>query len=394
MENPKKPIIVQKYGGSSLATPQHIKNIARHIVDRKNTGIDLVIVVSAMGKTTDQYVKLAHELNPNPDRREMDMLLSVGERISIAALALAINATGEQKAISFTGSQIGIITDNNHTQARILEIKGHRLLQALDEDKIVIVAGFQGVSLNKEITTLGRGGSDTTAVALAAALKADYCEIMSDIDGIYSADPKLIKTAKRIDYIHYDQALEMASAGAKMLQQTSVEFAKRHQVKLSLGSSTTGEIGTIVTNESLNKNCVSGITIDKNLSIIRFSTNQNNTLLLPYLFSKEKIMVKIWQLVQGLGIMGVSQSDSGFVKRLVEPHINSIHIEDKWAALTVVGAGVGIGSKTCQLFLETLEKLLIQPELLRSDELYLKIIIEESKADNLLEELHKVFFND
>ena len=197
-------LIVQKYGGTSVATPDHIKRVAQRIVSEKRDGHRVVVVVSAIGHTTDELIAMAHEVSQHPPEREMDMLLSVGERISIALLAMAIHDLGEN-AISFTGSQVGIITDNKHTEARILEVRANRLLQELDKGKIVIVAGFQGVSIDKEITTLGRGGSDTTAIALAAALKADRCEIMKDVDGIFVTEPKLIPEAKLNKEISYEE---------------------------------------------------------------------------------------------------------------------------------------------------------------------------------------------
>jgi aspartate kinase len=382
------PIIVQKYGGSSLVTPDHVRRVARHVVERKSQDCDLVVVVSAMGKTTDNFVKLAHELNPNPSRREMDMLLSTGEQISIAALALAIQSTGSYQAVSLTGPQAGILTDANHSQARIVEIFTDRVRRLLAEDKIVIVAGFQGVTIEDEITTLGRGGSDTTAVALAAALDADYCEIMSDIDGIYTADPKKVPAAKRIDRIHYDLALEMAAAGAKMLHKTSVEFAKRHNIPLSLGSSMSGQIGTIVSRAPLGKGRIAGVTADEDIVIIRFALNQTDALKLPQLFSKNRIQLKLWQSVQGLGMIGVSRGDSNLIRRLLLEQTTDITIEDDRALLAIIGDGIGVGTAIAEQFFAVLDNLAVSYTAVVSGELFLKVLCNASRIKIIIEEIH------
>ncbi len=385
---PSNPLIVQKYGGSSLATSDHVRRVARHVIERKDNGCDLVVVVSAMGKTTDTLVKLAHELNPNPDLREMDMLLSSGEQISIAALALAINDIGKYEAVSFTGPQVGIITDNHHSHARILEITGERLKQALAENKIAIVAGFQGISIENEITTLGRGGSDTTAVALAAALQADYCEIMSDIDGIYTADPKKVPAAKRIDRIHYDEALEMASAGAKMLHKTSVEFAKRHHINLSLGSSLSGHIGTTVTDSTFGKGRVVGVTADEDVTLLRFALNQNDALRLPHVFSENKIHLKLWQAVQGLGMIGVSRGDGNFAARFLRDKTTNISMDDDYALLTIVGDGIGVGTPVAEQFFHVLDSINVAYDAVISGELFLKVLCPRARIKVALENVH------
>lgn len=224
-------IIVQKYGGSSVASPEQILSVARRIVATRAEGHEVVVVVSAMGKTTDQLIELAHQVSANPHRRELDMLVTVGERMSMALLSMAIQDLG-YPAVSFTGSQSGIITTNNHTNARIIRVTPVRIRAALDMGQIVIVAGFQGVSEQLEITSLGRGGSDTTAVALAAALGADYAEICSDVDGVYSADPRVVPNAQRIEQLAGDQMQQLASAGAKVLNAEAVEWAQRNHVEV------------------------------------------------------------------------------------------------------------------------------------------------------------------
>jgi len=270
-------LIVQKYGGSSLASPEHFKMIAKHVVETHEEGNQVVVVVSAMGNTTNELIKLAGEITPNPPRREMDMLLSVGERKSIALLAMAIDALGCE-AISFTGSQIGIITDNEHTQARILEVKALRIPEALKAGKIVIVAGFQGVSINKEITTLGRGGTDATAVALAAALKAEKCQIMKDVDGVFTADPKVIPNVKLNSELSYDDMLQMSELGAGVINQYAVEIAKHYHVKLAVGNSFTKKIGTIITDRSLDTAKISGIVLNDKVMALKFNKSDEKNL--------------------------------------------------------------------------------------------------------------------
>ena len=224
-------VVVQKYGGSSVADVQKLKQVAERIMHTRKQGHDVVVVVSAMGDTTDELLAMAKQVSPTPDRRELDMLLSAGERISMALLSMAIRSLGGD-AISFTGSQSGIITSDRHVDARIIEVRPFRVQDELARGKIVVIAGFQGVSYRKEVTTLGRGGSDTTAVAMAAALNADYCEICSDVDGVYSADPRVVTAARRIGTISYEETQEMAESGAKVLNAQAVEFAKEKGIAI------------------------------------------------------------------------------------------------------------------------------------------------------------------
>lgn len=257
-------IIVQKFGGSSVADAECIKRVANRVVETKRKGHQVVTVVSAMGDSTDHLIDLARQISKNPPVREMDMLLSTGEQVSISLLAMAIQALGEP-VISLTGPQAGIKTDGVFSKARIMDITSSRLEKELDEGKIVIVAGFQGITIDNDITTLGRGGSDTTAVALAAALKADICEIYTDVDGVYTTDPRLVKNAKKLSTITYDEMLELASLGAQVLQPRSVEFGKIHKVKIHVRSSFNHEEGTIVQEVSDMENdiVVSGVAFDK-----------------------------------------------------------------------------------------------------------------------------------
>jgi len=242
-------LIVQKYGGSSVGNVERIKNVARRIVKKKKQGNKLVVVVSAMGDTTDELINLAEQITNKPNEREMDMLLSTGEQISVALLAIAINQLGI-RAVSFTGPQVGIITDSFHMKARILGVNADRIKKAISEDSVVIVAGFQGKTVSEEITTLGRGGSDLTAVALAHALQADLCEIYTDVDGIYTADPRIVPDARKIEQISYDEILELASLGAKVMHSRSVEVGKKFSVPIYVRNSGNNNEGTLITKES------------------------------------------------------------------------------------------------------------------------------------------------
>jgi aspartate kinase len=242
-------IVVMKFGGTSVAGTEELKRAARRIVAAREQGHQVVAVLSARGKTTDRLVEAAREISPRPDPREMDMLLSIGERESCALAAMAINDLGH-RAISLTGSQAGIVTDSSHTKARIIDVRADRIRSALEEDSIVLVAGFQGVSTDsRDVTTLGRGGSDTTAVALAAALGAEVCEIYTDVDGVFSADPRMVPRARKLPVVSYEEMLEMASSGAKVLQLRSVEYARNHGVSIHCRSSSEDGPGTLVTSE-------------------------------------------------------------------------------------------------------------------------------------------------
>jgi aspartate kinase len=240
--------VVMKFGGTSVADAERLKRAARRIVAKRENGSRVVAVLSARGKETDQLIAAANEVSPNPDPREMDMLLSTGERVSCALCAMAINDLGH-RAISLTGSQAGIVTDTSHTKARILEVRADRIRDALAEDSIVLVAGFQGVSTARDVTTLGRGGSDTTAVALAAAIGAEICEIYTDVDGVFSADPRIVPDARKLPVVSFEEMLEMSSSGAGVLQLRSVEYARNHGVKIHCRSSFNDRPGTVVVGE-------------------------------------------------------------------------------------------------------------------------------------------------
>jgi len=258
-------LIVQKFGGSSVADAESIKRVARRIVATKAEGHDVVVAVSAMGDTTDELIELAHSVTENPDPREMDMLLTTGERISMALLAMAIKSLGVD-ARSYTGSQAGMMTDSPHGAARLVDVSPDRLREALDEGAIAIVAGFQGFNRDsKDITTLGRGGSDTTAVALAAALNADVCEIYTDVDGVFTADPRIVPKAHKVDIVTFEEMLELAAAGAKVLHIRAVEYARRHGVTLHVRSSFADNEGTLVVatrGENMEEPIITGVAGD------------------------------------------------------------------------------------------------------------------------------------
>lgn len=262
------PIIVQKYGGTSVGTIDKIKDVAKRIVKRKSEGNDMVVVVSAMGKTTDNLIKMAYEISPDPHKRELDVLMSTGEQISIALLSIALNEIGAD-AVSYTGQQLGILTEGSHTKSRIADINEEKILKELEKGKIVIVAGFQGVNEDNEITTLGRGGSDTTAVALAAKLKAQ-CEIYTDVDGVYTIDPRLYPRARKLEYISYEEMLEMASSGASVMHSRAIELAEKYKVPILVALNTGDIPGTIIKemDNTMENTAITGLAVNNDEAMI------------------------------------------------------------------------------------------------------------------------------
>ncbi|HWR62203.1 MAG TPA: aspartate kinase [Clostridia bacterium] len=261
-------IIVQKYGGTSVGTIEKIKNIAERLIKRKAEGNDIVVVVSAMGKSTDELLRMAYEISPNPDKRELDVLMATGEQVSISLLSIALNHAGAD-AVSFTGQQLEIITEGSHTKSRIMDINEEKILEALSKGRIVIVAGFQGVNEDNEITTLGRGGSDTTAVALAAKLKAQ-CEIYTDVDGIYTIDPRLYPEARKLEYISYEEMLEMASSGAGVMHSRSIELAEKYKVPVLVALNTGDIPGTLIKemDNTMENTAITGLAVNNDEAII------------------------------------------------------------------------------------------------------------------------------
>ncbi len=391
-------LIVQKYGGSSVKDAESIKRVAEMVVAEHRKGNQVVVVVSAMGDTTDHLEALARQVSTNPPEREMDMLLSVGERISIALLAMAIHELGAE-AISFTGSQVGIITDNRHTEARILEVKGLRIREALDSGKIVIIAGFQGVSIHKEITTLGRGGSDTTAIALAAALQADRCEIMKDVDGIYVAEPRLVPDASLNQEISYDEMIEMAGAGAGVLKTEAVETARRYKVRLAVGSSFSGNIGTIITDSPHEISAISGIVGKKGMFYTRIEADDfhvKNRLNQALASRRLKVYSYLMQ-PHSLELVFAQTNRAAFKEILSElrvSHTNFRITEEKpVGVVAVVGTGLNFNSPAAGKIFNALDVLHIAPEMLQVTELRISWVLPESRVDRTIRQLHSLLIN-
>ncbi len=324
--------IVLKYGGTSVSSPYRLKDVANHIISYKRKGYNVVVVVSAMGSTTDYLIKLAKDISPTPPKRELDMLLTTGERITMSLLSMAIQSMG-YRAISFTGSQVGIITSNNHTNARIIEIKGERLIKALYDDYIVIVAGFQGMSKEREITTLGRGGSDTTAVAIAGFLKANRCEIITDVNGIYTTDPNTVKNAKIIKDISYDVALQLCYGGAKVMHPRAIALAYKYNIPIKITSLIKEGEGTMIKYIPISEeNVVKGISLKPNLYAVEMDKDE-----LQY-YEEEILFV-------------MENNDKYTVITPVKtdyPYEEDIHI------ITIVGNGINTNKEIIQTVINTI----------------------------------------
>lgn len=401
-------ILAQKFGGSSVATPQHIKNVAKRILDSKNKGYQIVVVVSAMGDTTDELVDLAKQISANPSRREMDMLLSTGEQISIALLSMAINELGS-KAISFTGAQAGIITDGVFSKARILNVDIKKIKDYLKKDYIVIVAGFQGVDLENEITTLGRGGSDTSAVVLAAALKAEACEIYTDVEGVYTTDPRVVQEAKKLKKISYDEMLELASLGAKVLHPRSVEVAREYKVHLVVRSSfNTQEGTTVVSTKELEKAIpVRGVACDKNVAKISIMAIPDKPGIAGMLFqalSKEAINIDM--IIQNVTrgqvndiSFTVSSDDGQHAYKIAQTigknlQAEKILFDENLAKVSIVGAGMISKPGVAAKMFEVLGKNKINIEMISTSEIKISCLIAKDKADLAIKKLHSAFITE
>jgi aspartate kinase len=383
--------LVMKFGGTSVADPEKIRRVASRLVEAKRAGNRVVAVVSAMGQHTDELVSLAHEVSPQPKPREMDMLISVGERISCALVAMAIADLGLD-AISLTGSQAGIVTDTVHGKAKIVEVRAHRIHEALDSDRIVLVAGFQGVSTDFDITTLGRGGSDTTAVALAAALGADACEIYTDVDGVFTADPRLVPGARKLHAVSYEEMLEMAASGAKVLALRSVEFARNHGVKLHVRSTFTGEEGTWITEEDermLEKAMISGVTHTLEEAVYRVSGTDRADLfdaLADASVSVDTIIQTGDDIVFSAPIEDRAATEAALGR-----------LDANWeeradlGKVSVIGAGMkshpGIAARTFQ----TLRDLGVEPDLVATSPIKIAFYVPEGDVERTVVALHEAF---
>ena len=397
-------LIVQKFGGSSVANKERIFNVAKRIIDTHNAGNDVVVVLSAQGDTTDELIEKAHEINPNASKRELDMLLSTGEQQSVALMAMAINSLGA-RAISLNAMQVGIDTTSTYGNARIKTISRGRIEHELDRKNIVIITGFQGVNKYEDITTLGRGGSDTSAVALAARLHADLCEIYTDVDGVYTADPRVVKDAKKLNEISYDEMLELASLGAKVLHNRSVEMAKKYNVKLVVRSSMSNAEGTVVKEEcKVEKMLISGVAADKDVSRISLVGVKDRPGIAFEVFSlmaKEKISVDI--ILQSIGrddtkdiSFTVAKSDLEQTLKVLEQNqqrltAQKIVHDDKIAKLSVVGAGMATNPGVASLFFEALYDADVNISMISTSEIKISVLIDESEVDVAMNSVHDKF---
>jgi len=397
-------IVVQKYGGTSVADKERIFRAARRAISEYEKGNKVVVVVSAQGDTTDELIEKAREINENPSKREMDMLLSTGEQISIALMAMAIEKLG-YPVISLTGWQAGIKTDSHYSNARIIEIDTERLQRELDKRNIVVVAGFQGINKYDDITTLGRGGSDTTAVALAAALKADKCEIYTDVDGVYTADPRIVPNASKLKEISYDEMLELATLGAKVLHNRSVELAKKYNIPLVVRSSFNDNEGTIVKEvNSVEKLLVSGVACDKDIArvaVIGVENVPGKAFQIFSLLAKENINVDI--ILQSIGrektkdiSFTVSKSN---LKQTLDVLTKNLHVigakdityADNVAKVSIVGAGMVNNPGVAAMMFEALYDAGINIEMISTSEIKISVLIDEKDAEKAVRAIHDKF---
>lgn len=398
-------LIVQKYGGSSVGNVERIQRVASRVVKAKRQGNKLVVVVSAMGDMTDDLISLAEQINKKPSDREMDMLLSTGEQVSVALLAMAIQALGE-KAISFTGPQVGIITDKYHTKARILDINADRIKKAHREDQVVIVAGFQGKTVSEEITTLGRGGSDLTAVALAKALKADSCEIYTDVDGIYTADPRVVPDAKKIDQISYDEILELAALGAKVMHSRSVEVGKKFNIPIYVKHSQQEGEGTLITKEtkSMEDIVVSGVALADDEAKITLYGIADKPGVAAHIFVKlAESNVNVDMIIQNK--TQTKTTDLSFTvfknelrramdvvnKLTKELDIQSVTCDENIAKVSIVGVGMKAHSGIAARMFRALAAKKINIEMISTSEIKVSVIVEGSKGKDALRVIHQEF---
>ncbi len=403
-----RKVIVQKFGGTSVADTDKIKNVAKTVIKEKNNGNDVVVVVSAMGHTTDYLVKMAKDLSPNPSGREMDMLLSTGEGVSIALLAMAIQSQGYD-AVSFNAMQIGIMTENVHSKARIVDIKTDKLKQNLKDGKIIVVAGFQGVTEDGEITTLGRGGSDTSAVALAAALNAERCDIYTDVEGVYTTDPRIVPKATRLYEISYEEMLELAHAGANVLHPRSVETAKQFNVPLRVRSSfKTDNLGTLILGVDKMEiyKPVTGVAADLSQARIVVCDVPDVPGQAAKLFGKlAKEHISVDMIIQSYARKVSNTNDIAFtidsadlektIKTLEEMkkelNCGDIQINDNIAKVSIVGAGMIDRPGIASTMFETLAKLGVNIKMISTSEIKISCLVSKDDAHRALKALHEEF---
>ncbi|CAB4363101.1 MAG: aspartate kinase [Actinobacteria bacterium] len=398
-------LIVQKYGGTSVADPDRMRAVAEHVEFTKRHGNDVVVVVSAMGKYTDNLIKLANDVSATQPGREMDMLLTTGERISMALLCMALADRGVE-AVSFTGSQVGIITDTVHTKAKILEVKGDRVRAALADGKVCVVAGFQGVSTANEITTLGRGGSDTTAVALAAALNADSCEIYTDVTGVFTADPRIVPQARKLPHVNFDEMLEMAGSGSKVLALRSVEFARNHNVPIQVRSSFTWEPGTWVTSQEpkMEDPIISGVVTDTSESKVTVVAVPDRPGISAALFEPlAAANVNVDMIVQNTSHDGTTdisftmpKADRVAASEIVErvaKEIGAAGVEHQAdiAKISLVGAGMKTSPGVAAKMFRTLADEGVNIEMISTSTIRISVVTAASDLERAARALHTAF---
>lgn len=397
-------LIVQKYGGSSVANAERVFNVAKRIMRTRMEGNDVVVVLSAQGKTTDGLIAKAKKINAKPSRREMDMLLSTGEQQSVALMAMAISAIGG-RAVSLNAAQVGIETTNTYSNARIRHINTERIENELDEGSIVLVTGFQGVNAIGDTTTLGRGGSDTSAVALAAALNADMCEIYTDVEGVYTADPRVVPDAVKLDEISYDEMLELASLGAKVLHSRSVEVAKKYNVKLVVRSSMSEAEGTEVKEDvKMERMLVSGVAADKKvsrISIMGINDEPGKAFEVFSLMAKEKVSVDI--ILQSTGADGkqnisftVGEDDLDIALKALEKNkerltAREIVHDENTAKLSIVGAGMATNPGVAAMFFEAMYDAGVNIQMISTSEIKITVLIAKDDVDAAMVAVHDKF---
>jgi len=401
----KRKLIVQKYGGSSVVDTSRIKKVADRIAKQKKRGYGVVVVVSALGDTTDNLISLAQEITDSPSEREMDMLMSTGEQMSIALLAMALHKLGLE-AISFTGAQVGIITDASHTKAKILDINSKRIDSELKKGKIVIVAGFQGITISDDITTLGRGGSNLTAVALAKALRASTCEMCTDVEGVYTADPRIVADARKISSISYEEMLELASAGAQVLQPRSIEVAKKFNVPIHIRSSFSDKNGTIISKEvkSMEDIVVRGVALNKNEAKITICDVPDKPGIAATIFKKiADANINIDMIIQNVSRTGYTDVSFTVMSRdlkktlkiteQVRQSIGSgeIACNDNIAKLSIVGIGMRSHSGIASRMFGALARNKINIDMISTSEIKISCTINKKSAKKAVRAIHKEF---
>jgi len=398
-----KPLYVQKFGGSSVADTECLKRVADRVAMNVREGRNIVVVVSAMGKTTDRLITMAREVHADPSDREYDQLLSTGEQITISLLAMALHHAGID-AVSMTGAQAGIQTDSVHTKAKITSIDPKRVQQCIDENKVVIVAGFQGLNPSQDVATLGRGGSDLTAVALAAALKADRCQIFTDVDGVYTADPRVVDKARKMEEVSCDEMLELASMGAKVLQSRSVEFAKKYGVELEVLTSFEVKPGTLVKEAAKMEDVlVRGVAADKNQAKVTLCGVEDTPGVAARLFtSVAEADINVDVIVQNISRDGhtdisftVPLDDLGKVKTLLASidgvSFEEVLYDDEIAKVSLIGVGMRSNTGVASKVFATLAKMKVNIQMISTSEIRVSVVIDKKLADEATRALHEAF---